>query len=87
MRMPSRKAIAIAGLGIAAWLIDGGLRPLSWFGRDRHEVEPRPAAEMDACPGCGYELPAGDVWAQKAHMEDAHPEIIAERLRAAGISP
>jgi hypothetical protein len=42
--------------------------------------------EMVECPGgCGLRLPESDGWAQKAHMEAKHPEIIAERLRAAGL--
>ncbi len=33
------------------------------------------------CPGCGHRLPEDDLRAQIAHMEENHPEIIAERLR------
>jgi hypothetical protein len=36
------------------------------------------------CPGCGFELADEDLQGQVAHMQDVHPEIVAERLRAAG---
>jgi ribosomal protein S26 len=41
--------------------------------------------KMVKCPGCGLELPENDVQAQVQHMESAHPNIIGERHRAAGI--
>jgi hypothetical protein len=34
------------------------------------------------CPHCGYE--AADVPAELAHMTTWHPEVVAERLNAAG---
>jgi hypothetical protein len=48
-------------------------------------TKPKPAPIVyEACPACGLRLPANDGWAQKAHMEQSHSEIIAQRLRAAG---
>lgn len=42
-----------------------------------------PSDRMIACPFCGHQVPEkGD--AQNRHMEQAHPEIIAQRLRDAG---
>lgn len=35
------------------------------------------------CPYCGVEV--DDAWNEIAHMEARHPEVIAERLRAAGL--
>jgi hypothetical protein len=43
-----------------------------------------PQSKLTKCPGCDLELPEGDVRAQKEHMEEHHPEIIAERLENAG---
>lgn len=37
------------------------------------------------CPGCCLELPADDTDAQVAHMEEYHPEIIAQRLHDEGL--
>ena len=37
---------------------------------------------MIKCPGCGLELPENDLEAQVKHMEEKHPDIIAERLRS-----
>jgi len=37
------------------------------------------------CPYCGYRVPENDGWAEKAHMEAEHPQIIEERLRKAGL--
>jgi hypothetical protein len=36
------------------------------------------------CPGCDLRLPADDNDAQIAHMEANHPEVIEQRLVAAG---
>lgn len=36
------------------------------------------------CPGCDLRLPEADLAGQVAHMNEAHPEIVAERLEAAG---
>ena len=33
-------------------------------------------------PGCDLELPENDPEAQIKHMEEKHPNIIAERLRS-----
>lgn len=41
-------------------------------------------APMVKCPGCDLQLSDDDPWAQIAHMEDNHPEIIEERLREIG---
>jgi hypothetical protein len=38
---------------------------------------------MQTCPYCGAQAENG--WAEIAHMEAAHPEIIRQRLRAAGL--
>ena len=42
---------------------------------------------MAKCPFCNYETPAGkdDIWMEIAHMQTVHPEVIAERLRSAGV--
>lgn len=39
------------------------------------------AAKMIRCPGCDCVLPKDDLHAQIMHMEENHPDIIAERLR------
>ena len=41
---------------------------------------------MIECPalGCDVRLPEHDIKAQREHMESEHPEIIRERLEAAG---
>lgn len=36
------------------------------------------------CPGCGLLLPEDDFQGQIAHMSEAHPEIVSERLEQAG---
>jgi hypothetical protein len=33
------------------------------------------------CPGCSLVLPEDDLVGQSAHMQECHPEIIAERRR------
>ena len=43
------------------------------------------AAEAANCPYCGQ--PAADVHEEVDHMMAAHADIVAERLRAAGIPP
>lgn len=44
--------------------------------------------ELVDCPGrCGARLPENDVSAQMAHMQGHHSDIIAERLKGAGILP
>lgn len=41
---------------------------------------------MPKCPFCDYTTPEeGDVWMEIAHMQTVHPEVIAERLRSAGV--
>jgi hypothetical protein len=40
--------------------------------------------ELEKCPGCNLMLPQDDLRLQVAHVEQAHPEIIAERLELAG---
>lgn len=40
--------------------------------------------EMIKCPGCDVMLPENEPWAQKKHMEERHPEIIADRMVNAG---
>lgn len=41
---------------------------------------------MSKCPYCDYATPdENDTWQEVAHMEVAHPEVIAERLRTAGL--
>jgi hypothetical protein len=42
--------------------------------------EQKRPVRMAPCPGCGLEIPEGDLSAQIAHMEANHPEIIAQRL-------
>jgi DNA helicase IV len=42
---------------------------------------------MNKCPYCGHEVPDGDFAAEIEHMTEKHPEIIRERLIAAGLSP
>lgn len=39
---------------------------------------------LATCPGCGVTARAEDGWAQKAHMEAEHPEIVERRLVDAG---
>ena len=41
--------------------------------------------KMVKCPGCSLELPEDDPRAQMRHMDEAHPDIIAQRLKEAGI--
>lgn len=48
------------------------------FGLDRAQ------RAIETCPGCGLEVPAWNVAGQVAHMQAAHPEIIEQRLAAAG---
>jgi len=36
------------------------------------------------CPGCPLELEEDDVQAQGLHMDQAHPEIVAQRKRDNG---
>lgn len=38
------------------------------------------------CPYCGSQV-ADSGWAEKSHMERAHPEIVAERLAVIGETP
>lgn len=38
---------------------------------------------MIKCPGCEDRLPEDDLQAQREHMEQFHPEIIAKRLEDA----
>lgn len=40
---------------------------------------------MTECPYCGFA--AHTTREEVAHMEQAHPDIVAERLRAAGLEP
>jgi hypothetical protein len=42
------------------------------------------SVEMVKCPSCDVKIRAGDVHAQKAHMELNHPDVIARRLQDAG---
>ena len=35
-------------------------------------------------PDCTVEIDEEDGWAQKAHMDRHHPEIVAQRLRDSG---
>lgn len=39
------------------------------------------SSELIECPGCDVRLPKDDLHAQIAHMEEHHPDVIAERLR------
>lgn len=41
---------------------------------------------MSACPECGHVVADGDVQAEVAHMKAAHPDVIEERLVAAGLA-
>ncbi|MFA6271132.1 MAG: hypothetical protein WC657_08065 [Candidatus Paceibacterota bacterium] len=41
--------------------------------------------KMVKCPGCELEFPENDLIAHMKHMEAAHPDIIARRLREAKI--
>jgi hypothetical protein len=55
-----------------------------------HHVVPAdlpPDVPLAQCPACGLELPVDDSRAQIAHMEAEHPDLIQERLRAAGLEP
>jgi hypothetical protein len=40
--------------------------------------------QLSSCPGCGATLPEDDLQAQRAHMEEYHQDIIAERLAENG---
>lgn len=40
---------------------------------------------LEECPSCGMRIPVGSSDAQVRHMEEFHPDLIAERLRAVGI--
>ena len=37
-----------------------------------------------ACPECGFEIRGGQISAEVAHMQKAHPEVIEQRLIDAG---
>lgn len=39
-----------------------------------------PSADMARCPGCGVEIPAEDLPAQRLHMIVAHLDVIYPRL-------
>ncbi len=39
------------------------------------------SCELIKCPACNIKLPKKDLHAQIAHMEEHHPDVIAERLR------
>ena len=41
---------------------------------------------LEKCPGCETRLPSDDFYAQKAHMEKSHPEIIEQRLTSNGFT-
>lgn len=48
---------------------------------------------MSRCPYCEYVTPEPDdgdgrvrTWQEVAHMEAQHPDVIAQRLRAAGMA-
>lgn len=49
------------------------------------QAESNEKVVMIKCPGCELQLPDNNVSGQIKHMEDAHPEIIAQRHRNAGI--
>lgn len=38
-----------------------------------------------ACPECGFEVEEGNPWAEIAHMQTEHPDVIDRRLREAGL--
>lgn len=41
-----------------------------------------------ACPYCDVVLPEGSTpWDEIAHMESAHPDVIADRLASSGLAP
>jgi len=42
-------------------------------------------AKMVKCPGCSLEFPEDDLHAQMRHMDEVHPDIIAQRLKEARI--
>lgn len=40
---------------------------------------------MSRCPECDLEV--NNVWAEVAHMNDKHPEVVEKRLRESGFVP
>ncbi len=50
--------------------------------RIKEETEQQPIKpKMIKCPGCDLEFPEDDLHVQMKHMDQYHPEIIAERRR------
>ena len=39
------------------------------------------SSELIKCPGCDTMLPKNDIDAQVAHMDEFHPDIIAQRRK------